>query len=58
MFDLMENEDWEFIGKLLFRSPNECEMKWNSLMKSRSNKKSWSLEEDQMLSKIIRYVYF
>ena len=53
--DSIEKADWEFISTLLKRSSKECENKWASLMKSRSNKKSWTAEEDQLLTKIIKY---
>ena len=52
--DMLEDSDWEFVADLLLRGPKECKMKWNNLMKSRSNKKSWTSEEDLLLSKIIR----
>ena len=53
-YDMLEDEDWDFISNLLLRESKECEMKWNCLMKSRSNKKSWTFEEDQLLFKIIK----
>lgn len=53
-YDMLDNKDWGFIGKLLLRQSVECQIKWNSLMKSRSNKKSWTPEEDHLLTKIIK----
>jgi len=52
--DMLEEQDWILVADLVLRSPKECKIKWSNLMKSRSNKKSWTSEEDQILSKIIR----
>jgi hypothetical protein len=52
--DSLEESDWNFMGDLLLRAGKDCEIKWSSLMKSRSNKKSWTVEEDQLLTKIIK----
>lgn len=55
-YDMLDAKDWEYISRLLLRQSTECQIKWSSLMKSRSNKKSWSPEEDRLLTKIIKYV--
>lgn len=55
-YDALDSLEWSFIAKLMMRQASECQMKWSSLMKSRSNKKSWTTEEDNLLSKIIKFL--
>ncbi len=48
------NDDWKFIASLFPEiSFDKCKYKWYSLQKSLIQKGDWSLEEDQLLIKLV-----
>ena len=55
--NILSTKDWEKISLLVpGRNITQCHYKWSSTQKHLTNKKPWSVEEDQILTDIIKEI--